>query len=198
MTDTLLQMTAEIIWQGKEEPLLFLDSLKEAHLYFLEGMKNGLLHSLLKYCDFTITSFSRYNHNIVTTQRHHQFQLLHPFRLLNSISSFLNDVQCLEVEDAKRIYPKEYTTWREDPSNFCVDGVYPLQKLWERAHEAWEEILLTPVGSLYCIIGFFFLQHNTLIQCVVHQGEHFLVVTHKSILRALICTALGLGPERYS
>ncbi|XP_009769323.1 probable 2-carboxy-D-arabinitol-1-phosphatase [Nicotiana sylvestris] len=107
--------TAEIIWQGKEEPLVFLDSLKEAHLYFLEGMKN---------------------------------------------------------EDAKRIYPKEYTTWREDPSNFCVDGVYPLQKLWGRAYEAWEEILLTP-------------------------GENFLVVTHKSILRALICTALGLGPERF-
>ncbi|KAK6797509.1 hypothetical protein RDI58_005211 [Solanum bulbocastanum] len=107
--------TAEIIWKGKEEPLVFLDSLKEAHLFFLEGMTN---------------------------------------------------------EDAKRIYPKEYTTWREDPSNFCVDGVYPLQKLWGRAHEAWEEILLTP-------------------------GEHFLVVTHKSILRALICTALGLGPERF-
>ncbi|KAK4347151.1 hypothetical protein RND71_033490 [Anisodus tanguticus] len=107
--------TAEIIWQGKEEPLVFLDSLKEAHLYFLEGMKN---------------------------------------------------------EDAKRIYPKEYTTWREDPSNFCVDGVYPLDKLWGRAHVAWKEILLTP-------------------------GEQFLVVTHKSILRALICTALGLGPERF-
>lgn len=29
-----------------------------------------------------------------------------------------------------------------------------------------------------------------------NQGESFLVVTHKSILRALICTALGLGPER--
>lgn len=30
----------------------------------------------------------------------------------------------------------------------------------------------------------------------LRQGESFLVVTHKSILRALICTALGLGPER--
>ncbi|KAJ8549565.1 hypothetical protein K7X08_033272 [Anisodus acutangulus] len=82
------KMTAEIIRQGKEEPLIFLDSLKDAHLYFLE------------------------------------------------------------------------------------DGVYPLEKLWGRAHEVWKEILLTP-------------------------GEHFLVVTHKSILRALICTALGLGPERF-
>jgi hypothetical protein len=37
-----MQSTAEVIWQGKEEPLVFLDSLKEAHLFFLEGMKNGL------------------------------------------------------------------------------------------------------------------------------------------------------------
>ncbi|KAJ0443561.1 putative 2-carboxy-D-arabinitol-1-phosphatase [Helianthus annuus] len=34
-------------------------------------------------------------------------------------------------------------------------------------------------------------------QCLIFQGENFLVVTHKSILRALICTALGLGPERF-
>lgn len=32
--------TAEVLWQGREEPLIFLDSLKEAHLFFLEGMKN--------------------------------------------------------------------------------------------------------------------------------------------------------------
>lgn len=36
-----MQTTAEVLWQGREEPLIFLDSLKEAHLFFLEGMKNG-------------------------------------------------------------------------------------------------------------------------------------------------------------
>ncbi|KAG6573263.1 putative 2-carboxy-D-arabinitol-1-phosphatase, partial [Cucurbita argyrosperma subsp. sororia] len=107
--------TAEVLWQGREEELVFLDSLKEAHLFFLEGMKNV---------------------------------------------------------DAKKIYPKEYTTWREDPAKFCVNGVYPLRKIWVTAREAWREILLSP-------------------------GENFVVVTHKSILRALICTALGLGPERF-
>ncbi|XP_057949796.1 probable 2-carboxy-D-arabinitol-1-phosphatase isoform X2 [Malania oleifera] len=106
--------SAEIIWQGREEPLVFLDSLKEAHLFFLEGMKNV---------------------------------------------------------DARQRYPKEYTTWREDPVNFKVNGVYPVRRLWGTANEAWKEILFT-------------------------AGENFLVVTHKSILRALICTALGLGPER--
>ncbi|EEF43273.1 probable 2-carboxy-D-arabinitol-1-phosphatase [Ricinus communis] len=107
--------TAEVIWQEREEPLVFLDSLKEAHLYFLEGMRNV---------------------------------------------------------DAREKYPKEYTTWREDPANFNVNGVYPVRKLWGTAREAWKEILFSP-------------------------GENFLVVTHKSILRALICTALGLSPERF-
>ncbi|OMO65160.1 hypothetical protein COLO4_31477 [Corchorus olitorius] len=78
----------------------------------------------------------------------------------------------LEAVDARVIYPKEYVTWREDPANFYVNGVYPTRRLWATAREAWREILLTP-------------------------GEHFLVVTHKSILRALICTALGLPPERF-
>ncbi|KAK9267156.1 hypothetical protein L1049_009576 [Liquidambar formosana] len=107
--------TAEVVWQGREEPLVFLDSLKEAHLFFLEGMKNV---------------------------------------------------------DARQIYPKEYASWREDPVNFTVNGVYPVRKLWETASESWKEILFTP-------------------------GENFLVVTHKSMLRAMICTALGLGPERF-
>ncbi|XP_077229500.1 putative 2-carboxy-D-arabinitol-1-phosphatase isoform X2 [Tasmannia lanceolata] len=107
--------SAELVWHGREQPLVFLDTLKEAHLFFLEGMTNV---------------------------------------------------------DARNKYPELYTTWREDPVNFSVNGVYPVQKLWGTAQEAWKEILSTP-------------------------GENFLVVTHKSILRALICTALGLGPERF-
>ncbi|XP_020592975.1 probable 2-carboxy-D-arabinitol-1-phosphatase isoform X2 [Phalaenopsis equestris] len=107
--------TADLIWLGRKQPLVFLDSLKEAHLFFLEGMTNA---------------------------------------------------------DAKKNFPELYNTWREDPSNFNVYGVYPIRKLWDAAREAWREILSMP-------------------------GESFLVVTHKSILRALICTALGLSPERF-
>ncbi|XP_024987654.1 probable 2-carboxy-D-arabinitol-1-phosphatase isoform X2 [Cynara cardunculus var. scolymus] len=103
--------TAEIMWAGREESLIFLDTLKEAHLFYLE-------------------------------------------------------------EDARRIYPKEYTKWRGDPSNFHVNGIYPIRQLWDTASIAWKEILFTP-------------------------GENFLVVTHKSMLRALICAALGLSPERF-
>uniref|UniRef100_I1M245 2-carboxy-D-arabinitol-1-phosphatase n=1 Tax=Glycine max TaxID=3847 RepID=I1M245_SOYBN len=109
------KQTAEIIWQWRENPLVYLDSLKEISLYHLEGMKNV---------------------------------------------------------DAMQIYPKEYTIWREDPANFLMNGRYPVRDLWKAAKDCWKEMLLSP-------------------------GESFLVVTHKSILRALTCTALGLGPERF-
>ncbi|KAK2447260.1 protein-serine/threonine phosphatase [Trifolium repens] len=109
------KQTAEIIWQGREKPLVYIDSLKEISLYHLEGLKNV---------------------------------------------------------DAKQIYQEEYTIWREDPANFVMNGRYPVRDLWKAARDCWKEILLSP-------------------------GESFLVVTHKSILRALTCTALGLGPERF-
>lgn len=35
------KQTAEIMWQGREKPLVYLDSLKELCLYHLEGVTNG-------------------------------------------------------------------------------------------------------------------------------------------------------------
>lgn len=65
----------------------------------------------------------------------------------------LNHIQNLEAVDARDRYPKEYTTWREDPSNFNVNGIYPVRKLWGTAREAWREILLSPVSfSLNIVI----------------------------------------------
>ncbi|CAK9200599.1 unnamed protein product [Sphagnum troendelagicum] len=107
--------SAEIIWEGRDEPLIFLDTLREANLMVLEGMRNV---------------------------------------------------------DAKEQYPELYRAWREDPKNFNVNGVYPVVDLWDKARNAWEDIL-------------------------AGQDELVLVVTHKSILRALICTALGMGPDRF-
>lgn len=37
--------TAEIIWEDRKEPLIFLDELKEADLGHLQGMKNGAVPS---------------------------------------------------------------------------------------------------------------------------------------------------------
>lgn len=69
----------------------------------------------------------------------------------SNIYTLLNHLQYLEAVDARQIYPKEYTTWREDPSNFSVNGIYPIRKLWETASEAWKEILFTPVRSFDAI-----------------------------------------------
>uniref|UniRef100_A0A2P2KJ56 2-carboxy-D-arabinitol-1-phosphatase n=1 Tax=Rhizophora mucronata TaxID=61149 RepID=A0A2P2KJ56_RHIMU len=88
------------------------------------------------------------------------------------VSLSVNHIQTLEAVDARERYPKEFTMWREDPANFNVNGIYPVRKLWGTAREAWRDILFSP-------------------------GKNFLVITHKSILRALICTALGLGPDRF-
>lgn len=87
----------------------------------------------------------------------------------------LNEIQNLEAVDAREIYPKEYTTWREDPSNFCVNGVYPVRLLWGTAREAWKEILLSPVSFLlitrYFTVGK--LQRHSSSSISVLPGERF-------------------------
>lgn len=112
---TRAKTSAELIWEGREEPIIWLDTLREANLLFLEGMLNT---------------------------------------------------------EAREQYPELFKQWREDPLNFNVDGVYPVVELWAKAKMAWEEILSSP-------------------------GERLLVVTHKSILRAMLCAAIGLGPDRF-
>ncbi|GAQ82723.1 Phosphoglycerate mutase [Klebsormidium nitens] len=108
--------SAEVIWSDREEPLIFLDSLREANLNILEGMKNS---------------------------------------------------------EAKELYPELFTSWRQDPMHFEVNGVYPVRELWDHAQNAWEDILTQATGDLV------------------------LVVAHKSVLRAMLCTALGMGPDRF-
>jgi serine/threonine-protein phosphatase PGAM5 len=61
------------------------------------------------------------------------------------ISSETDHIMYYEAADAKKQYPELYNKWREDPSNFHVNGIYPLKVLWVTARQAWEEILLTPV-----------------------------------------------------
>jgi phosphoserine phosphatase len=82
--------------------------------------------------------------------------------------------------EAETQYPNEYKAWREDPNAFKMavpgpDGslidFYPVRDIWERAAQ--------------------FLQ--TLLQA--HAGQTVLVVGHSAINRALIGTAIGLGPE---
>jgi broad specificity phosphatase PhoE len=50
-------------------------------------------------------------------------------------------IHYLFAVDAKEQYPELYTAWREDPKNFNVNGVYPVVDLWDKARNAWEDIL---------------------------------------------------------
>ncbi|KAL3143690.1 hypothetical protein ABBQ38_002486 [Trebouxia sp. C0009 RCD-2024] len=109
--------TSEIIWQGpgRDGPCIFLDSLKEAHLGWLEGMKQS---------------------------------------------------------EAATNHREAFSTWRERPAEFHFDGRYPLLEVFDRAAQAWKEILEAP-------------------------GTSHLVVTHKSMMRAFLCTALNLPPTSF-
>ncbi|GMH37851.1 hypothetical protein BSKO_05735 [Bryopsis sp. KO-2023] len=107
--------TGEIIWNGREGPIVPLDQLSEAYLGRLQGMKN-------------------------------------------------------DVAGAE--YPEEFRAWREKPLSFCIDGHYPVREVFDEAKEAWKIIMKAP-------------------------GSTHLIVTHKSIFRALLCTALGLSPASF-
>lgn len=62
--------------------------------------------------------------------------------------------------------------WRSKPTEFEIEGFKPIHKVFEQAQRAWNDIILDP-------------------------SDVTLVVSHKSVLRALVCTALGLGPAAF-
>eukprot|EP00879_Flechtneria_rotunda_P010591 GHRR01011071.1.p1 GENE.GHRR01011071.1~~GHRR01011071.1.p1 ORF type:complete len:163 (+),score=77.95 GHRR01011071.1:2685-3173(+) len=62
--------------------------------------------------------------------------------------------------------------WREEPENFMLEGRLPVLDAFRQAKRAWTDMLSTP-------------------------GSSHLVITHKSLLRALLCTALGLPPRQF-
>lgn len=88
----------------------------------------------------------------------------------------------LNKSEVKAQFPESYLTWKEQPAQFCMelDGGaggrqqhYPVPAVFEQARQFWQEILPK------------------------HQGKTVLVVGHNGILRSLICTATGMGPEQY-
>eukprot|EP00892_Ulva_mutabilis_P005603 jgi/Ulvmu1/3414/UM016_0032.1 len=106
---------AELIWDNPDIPITYDDSLREAYLGHLQGMKNS---------------------------------------------------------EAADQFPDVYGSWRADPAQFEIEGRRPIHEVFHQAGLAWQRIIL-------------------------HPSDVTLVVTHKSVLRALVCTALGLGPEAF-
>jgi probable phosphoglycerate mutase len=85
--------------------------------------------------------------------------------------------------DAEAQHPEIFDQWRTDPANMVMavpqpDGstvdFYPIRELYQQAARFWPELLAQ------------------------HQGQTILIVAHSAINRALISTAIGLGPERFN
>ena len=76
---------------------------------------------------------------------------------------------------AQKFVPSEVfgaEDWRAKPGEFEIEGFKPIHRVLEQAQRAWSDIVLDP-------------------------SDVTLVVSHKSVLRALVCTALGLGPAGF-
>ncbi|MFM2430506.1 MAG: hypothetical protein RLZZ511_1719 [Cyanobacteriota bacterium] len=84
----------------------------------------------------------------------------------------------LNFEEVMAQHPEQYNNWRRDPAALTMTGAdgqtfYPAQDLYDRAKTFWQNVL--PANS----------------------GKTILVVGHSGINRALINTAIGLGPASY-
>ncbi|MBD0336889.1 MAG: histidine phosphatase family protein [Cyanobacteria bacterium Co-bin13] len=88
----------------------------------------------------------------------------------------------LSFTDAEANYPEEYRAWRQDPLNFVMQvpgetgttAFYPVREVHQQAERFWQHLLAN------------------------HAGQTVLVVAHSAINRALIATAIGLGPEGHN
>ncbi|MBT9312370.1 histidine phosphatase family protein [Leptothoe kymatousa] len=88
--------------------------------------------------------------------------------------------EAMSFADVEQQYPAEYRAWRHQPNDLKMtipqaDGTsqefYPVRAVWQQAGEFWQDLLSR------------------------HQGQTILVVAHSAINRALVGTAIGLGPE---
>jgi probable phosphoglycerate mutase len=84
--------------------------------------------------------------------------------------------------EAEANYPDQFRSWRTDPANFAMevlqaDGTttfYPVRDVYQQAERFWQELLSQ------------------------NEGKTLLIVAHSAINRALVSTAIGLGPERFN
>ena len=90
----------------------------------------------------------------------------------------LPEWQGLPFAEIRRRFPEQFLNWKIRPGDLKMlspDGAaeFPVRKLYERARSFWKDTL----GR--------------------HAGRTILLVTHGGTGRALITTALGLGPEYF-
>lgn len=119
---------------------------------------------------------------IVAILRSHSPQLSDPLFTDDLKEISLPLWEGVAFSDAEANYPDEFRTWRTDPANFkmqipTVAGTtdfYPVRDVYQQAERFWQMLLER------------------------HGGQTILVVAHSAINRALISTAIGLGPEHFN
>lgn len=82
----------------------------------------------------------------------------------------------LRFAEIQQRFPEQFRLWRLNPSCFGMPSSaseYPVNDLYGRVRGLWEEVLKA------------------------YAGKTILLVTHGGTARALITTALGLGPEHF-
>ena len=84
----------------------------------------------------------------------------------------LYSFQGLLKAEGKAKFGDAYAAWKADPSNFEIDGHFPVRELWTRGGACWEHVLAS-------------------------DGKDVLVVAHNAVIQAMIGNALGLGPEYF-
>ncbi|QQE64733.1 histidine phosphatase family protein [Leptolyngbya sp. BL0902] len=85
--------------------------------------------------------------------------------------------------EAETQFPETFRQWRTDPANFVMalptaeggtEDFYPIRSLYQQAARFWQALLAD------------------------HEGQTVLVVAHSAINRALVSTAIGLGPDHFN
>jgi phosphoserine phosphatase len=84
----------------------------------------------------------------------------------------------MPLEEIRRRFPEQYHDWRLRPKTFRMrltdtEAQFPVCNLYDRARSLWNDLLTT------------------------YAGKSILLVTHGGTIRALVTSALGLGPEHF-
>lgn len=82
------------------------------------------------------------------------------------------------LEEIRRRFPEQHRDWRLRPDEFRMQVTdsevrFPVRELYDRIRSHWDYVL------------------------TAHAGKSILLVTHGGTIRALIATALGLGPVHF-
>jgi len=104
-------------------------------------------------------------------------------RIASEIDTRLREIELyywegLSLKEIPRRFPEQYDDWRLRPNEFhmqLTDGqvLFPARDLYDCVRSLWVQLLSD------------------------HAGESILLVSHGGTIRALIGTALGLGPEHF-